>query len=53
VSKGKSTSTERLLEIIRGNKAAAIRGDRDQETGPVVGRPAQGRKGKAARESAR
>lgn len=42
VSKGRNTSTERLLEIIRGDKAGKLREEPGQDEGPVAAAPARG-----------
>jgi Tfp pilus assembly PilM family ATPase len=52
VSKGKSTSTERLLEIIRGDKAGELQEEPGKELGPAA-LPARAKGGLAGRGSAR
>lgn len=53
MSKGKSTSTERLLEIIRGDKAEELQDQSAQDAGPAASLPAGTRNGGSGRNSAR
>jgi len=53
VSKGKSTSTERLLEIIRGGKAEELQEQPGQDAGEAASLPASTRNGGSGRNSSR
>ena len=53
MSKGKSTSTERLLEIIRGDKAQEIQEDSGQSAVGDASRPAPGTRGSTSRDTSR
>jgi Tfp pilus assembly PilM family ATPase len=53
VNKGKSTSTERLLEIIRGGKAGKLREGPGQDASPVVSQPTPGARDATSRDASR
>ncbi|MEW5774088.1 MAG: hypothetical protein AB1916_11265 [Thermodesulfobacteriota bacterium] len=53
MSKGKSTSTERLLEIIRGSKAGELREESGAGGSSTAGRPERPRNGSGGKEPAR